>query len=172
MGKIIQSVDVGSGFTKYVTRQIGRKISCDLFPSVAKAAVGGLKSFQKSGLGAKHSSICVEVKGNKYEVGPDVDVVGASRQLDDNYSASAAHEALLLGALSYIGRQNIDLLMLGLPVHTFEQNREKLIERFTGDLFTWDIKTGERMQTRVNRVEVVHFNLVQAVDGLCDIALS
>jgi hypothetical protein len=85
MSKIIQSVDVGSGFTKYVTRQIGREISCDLFPSVAKAAVGGLKSFQKSGLGAKHSSICVEVKGNKYEVGPDVDVVGASRQLDDSH---------------------------------------------------------------------------------------
>lgn len=155
MGKIIQSIDVGSGFTKYVTKQIGRDISCALFPSVAKAAVGGLKSFQKTGIGAKQTTICVEVKGNKYEVGPDVDVVGASRQLDDNYSASAAHEALLLGALSFVGKTNVDLLMLGLPVHTFEQNREKLIEKFTGELFTWDQRTGERVVTKVNRVEVV-----------------
>ena len=104
MGKVIQSVDVGSGFTKYVTKQIGKDISCALFPSVAKAAVGGLKSFQKTGIGAKQTTICVEVKGNKYEVGPDVVVVGASRLLDDNYSASAAHEALFLGALSFVGR--------------------------------------------------------------------
>ena len=51
-------------------------------------------------------------------------VVGASRLLDDNYSASAAHEALFFGALSFVGKTNIDLLMLGLPVHTFEQNRK------------------------------------------------
>lgn len=155
MSKIIHSIDVGSGFTKFVSKQIARDISCSLFPSVAKASVSSLKSFQKSGIGESQAIIVVEVNGNRYEVGPDVEMVGASRQLDDNYSSSAAHDALLLGALSYIGRSHIDLLMLGLPVHTFEQNREKLIERFTGPRFIWNGKTGEKMETVIKRVEVV-----------------
>ncbi|HEX7724765.1 MAG TPA: PRTRC system protein D, partial [Candidatus Paceibacterota bacterium] len=77
----------------------------------------------------------LEIDGAIYVVGKDANASALSntlRILDDEYSLSNVYLALVRGALYYMKTPKIDMLVLGLPLTTYESHREKLRERMVG----------------------------------------
>lgn len=130
---VVKAIDVGFGTIKYTAIDIDGKVQCGIFPSLAPAAAGGAEL--SSGLLQKRNTVVVEVDGVRYEVGKDARLaVGAhfGRVLANDYAKSAAHIALIRGALYYMGATEIDLLVLGLPLNTFERYRDELETKVAG----------------------------------------
>lgn len=122
---VVEAIDIGYGYTKY-TKGVSAdgKIVCDLFPSIAAISpqeeMGGEFFVQRN-------TIKVDVGGITWEVGPDVnDIKGNNdvRALHENFVRSEQWKVLLMGALAYIGKQEIDYLVLGLPVSNMSQKDE------------------------------------------------
>lgn len=127
---IVRAVDVGYGNTKFTSLVTSGDIQCGIFPSLAPQASGGPDL--AAGLMQRRNTVVVEVDGVKYEVGKDARLAQDSshgRVLDPDYSMSATHMALIRGAIYYMGQPQIDLLILGLPVNTFEKYSAMLAER-------------------------------------------
>lgn len=131
---LVRAIDIGYGQTKLVTgRGIYRDISAFSFPSRAPLAskIDG-KSYGRN-------TQQVEVDSVLYEVGKDVE--DAARDSDTNirsmdFVGSPTYKALFKGALHYIGENEIDLLVLGLPVSVFDDGKTAslLQQRFTGEV--------------------------------------
>lgn len=120
MKKIVRSIDVGYGQTKFIKKSFDDEISCDLFPSIAPTLTGSLL---QDPLIKNTEVIKVDVGGVTRVVGKNaLHFQGAlsSRILDDSYSGSDPYLALTRGALFYIGEKYIDLLVVGLPVSLFK----------------------------------------------------
>jgi plasmid segregation protein ParM len=69
----------------------------------------------------------VSVGGQHYEVGPDAHLASdkaSSRVLNSSYITSDQYQALLLGSLSYMNADKIDLLVLALPVENWSRREE------------------------------------------------
>lgn len=146
---VVKAIDVGFGNIKYTALDIDGDIQCGVFPSLAPAAAGGADL--SSGLMQKRNTVVVEVNGVRYEVGKDARLaLGAhfGRVLANDYAESDAHIALIRGALYYMGATEIDLLVLGLPLNTYERYRLELEAKvvgihpvpFKGDVQTCSIK--------------------------------
>lgn len=154
MNEVVRAIDVGFGYTKYPKPtgvRLGTDIPCEQFPSlVPKAARKALST----AMGAVRNTIIVKVDGVEYEVGHDSELVqGAQsfdRTLDAEYAASNAYAALIQGALNYMGDTAISLLVLGLPVNTWESKRDDLVNRFQNK----DIQVGDTTVT-IGSVKVV-----------------
>lgn len=130
---VVRAIDVGYGNTKYSSLIGSNDIQCGVFPSLAPQASGGPDL--ASGLMQKRNTVVVDVAGVKYEVGKDSRLAqdaSHGRILDPDYSMTDAHMALIKGALYYMGQPRIDLLVLGLPVNTFEKYNQKLAARVIG----------------------------------------
>jgi len=132
--QIVRAIDVGYGNTKFTAfRQGPKEIHCGLFPSIAPQAssipdLGG-ELFQK------RNTALIEVNGVQYEVGKDAMIAADSsygRTLDENFAMTDSYIALARGAIYYMSVDHIDLLVLGLPVNTFEAKRVKLEARMVG----------------------------------------
>lgn len=133
----VRSIDLGYGYVKYTMRNphgdspavVTRQIPALAVPAVSQLVVfDGVKLPQ---------TVPVNVKETLYQVGPDTPLLLAGRsgrELSDAYSRSDRYEALMLGTLSYIGDKVIDVLVLGLPVSKFAQERERLAGLFRGSL--------------------------------------
>lgn len=132
---VVRAVDVGFGNVKHVVRhEKGSDVECRLFPSLAPqvAANGSLSA----GPLTQRNTTRVKVKGMTYEVGVDAELAidtTHGRVLDRSYPTTDVYMALLRGALAYMMEPKIDLLVLGLPVNTYEQHREFLQAEMTGD---------------------------------------
>ncbi len=134
MSPVVRAIDVGYGNTKFTTLVTGSDIQCGLFPSLAPQASTGPDL--AAGLMQRRNTVVVEVEGVKYEVGKDARLAqdaSHGRVLDPDYSMTAAHMALIRGAFYYMGQSKIDLLVLGLPVNTFEKYNQQLAERVIGN---------------------------------------
>lgn len=84
---------------------------------------------------ASADRVIVSVNDRSYAVGPHADrLVGGQLSLHPNYIETPEYEALIRGAWHYslrdLGRADtmIDLLVLGLPVSNYAQQRSRLIE--------------------------------------------
>lgn len=135
MNPIVRAIDVGYGNTKYTSLVLPREkdIQCAIFPSLAPQAAGGPDL--AAGLMQRRNTVVVDVEGVKYEVGKDARLAqdaSHGRVLDPAYSMTDAHLALIRGALYYMGQPKIDLLVLGLPVNTFEKYNQQLAARVVG----------------------------------------
>lgn len=68
--------------------------------------------------------VAVGTTGAIYEVGPGIEAAQTGedfgREIDDNYSSTDVYEALMKGALHYMGMDRIDVLVLGLPVNQYK----------------------------------------------------
>lgn len=121
MGLIVRAIDVGRGNTKYVAGDDGGEIRCMHFPSEAYPSEMERKGDR---LGGKRQTVSVPLEGLFYEVGPDAhlaaDVFNAKLLQHDDYYATAEYLALVRGALHYMKVDEIDLLVVGLPVATFK----------------------------------------------------
>lgn len=133
MSNVVRAIDVGYGNTKYTSLVTNGDIQCGVFPSLAPQASQGPDL--ASGLLQRRNTVVVDVDGVKYEVGKDARLAqdaSHGRVLDPDYSMSAPHLALIRGALYYMGLQTIDMLILGLPVNTFEKYNQALAKRVIG----------------------------------------
>lgn len=119
MGAVVRAIDVGRGNTKYVVSDDDGGIKCLHFPSEAYPSEADRK---EDGFGSRRKTVSVPVDGLFYEVGPDVhlaaDVFNAKVLQHDAYFETAEYLALVRGALHYMKVDEIDLLIVGLPVAT------------------------------------------------------
>lgn len=112
----VLSGDIGWGYTKYMKVSEDGEISYHSFPSLAPRSTGHDMSM---GLFAKRDTVVVDVEGTLYEVGPDssdLDINDSTRNLNDQFIYTDQYKALFYGMLNYMGEEEIDLLVLGLPV--------------------------------------------------------
>jgi plasmid segregation protein ParM len=131
MFSIVRAIDVGHKNVKSVI-ETGDAIVCRVFPACAPVASGRDLS---DTLGRKRQTILVDVDGITYEVGPDALLaanVAPAHNMDDDYCLSDEYLALVRGALAYMKVATVDLLVVGLPVTTFEMHKAALAKRLTG----------------------------------------
>jgi plasmid segregation protein ParM len=130
---IVRAIDVGYGHTKYTKGRDARGIICAHFPSLAPLASDRDIS---GGVMARRDTVVVEFGGARYEVGNDVELAlgpAHNRVLDEQFATSERYMALVQGALHYIGESVIDVLVAGLPVELYRENRRALEERLVGE---------------------------------------
>lgn len=134
MQPVVRAVDVGFGYTKYVTHVEGNAITCEHFPSVAAASV---TDPAERSWGGPRDTIALRVDQMFYEAGPDIDLaLGNFRpQLPrtDDYLHAPEYLALLRIALDYMRVDTIDLLVTGLPVGLFAARKSTLERLASGD---------------------------------------
>lgn len=153
MQHIVRAIDVGFGNVKYTTTSSRdeKTMGAKLFPSLVAPPVAATAGADV--IAGRRATVTVKVDGALFEVGPDVErVIGTrdSRTLHRDYSTTVEYKALLLGAISYMGVEMIDTLVLGLPVNAPKEKYAALKQRFTGDL---EIAMGRVV--KIKDVEVV-----------------
>ena len=131
MAPIVRAIDVGRGNTKYVASDDGEDIKCVHFPSEAYPSESDRKG---DGIGSRRKTVSIPVGDLFFEVGPEVhlaaDVFNAKLLQHDAYFETAEYLALVRGALHYMKIEEIDLLVVGLPVATFKMpGRVFLLEK-------------------------------------------
>ncbi|MDY7540770.1 PRTRC system protein D [Undibacterium sp. RTI2.1] len=114
------AIDVGFGQTKWAVR-LDEEIITGSFPSLAPISNNNTVTTNLANF-VQRNTIKVTVDGDTFEIGPDVRLaMGSSnsgRALSEDFPKTKNYKALLLGALFYAGIDRVDILTLGLPVHT------------------------------------------------------
>lgn len=145
------AVEVGFGDTKWAYRDANGKLIRKSFPSLAPTYVNDPLS-NSAGTSRRNTHI-IKVKDKVHEVGPDVALVvsqtNSGRHLNDDFPTSSNYTALVLGALSQMNANQIDHLVLGLPVHTFASFTNYLKQHFTN---TFDL---DDRQITIRKVSVI-----------------
>lgn len=145
MATVVRAVDVGYGNTKFVIGRNGDEIRCAMFPSVSTAS---MTNPCKNTLGERRKTIVVPVGGMYHEVGPDA---LAARDhfrptyMHDGYIDTLAYRAFVCAAMNYMKVDEIDVLVLGLPVATFLQQKAALERTWIGE---HDVGDGRKVRVR------------------------
>lgn len=142
---IIRSIDLGFGFVKLDEyNNETKELEYKSFPALAPRASN---TDMSAGILGKRDTVVVDVDGTKYEIGPDsvdLETSDVVRALNDSYIFTDQYKALTLGALYYIHEEEIDLLVVGLPVSNLHQAGElyKLLkgEHKVNDGFSVNVK--------------------------------
>jgi plasmid segregation protein ParM len=153
-GPTVRAIDVGFGLVK-LSLPVDGTVSFRSFPSLAiPADTSAVRSLSTR----RRDTFDVPVHGALYEVGQDVGLALAGgsfgRDVTDEFYKGKVYEAVTKGALRYMaeaGDSNIDVLVLGLPVHQFNDTtrRDYLRRTYEGEL---DVGGGKTV--RVGRVVV------------------
>lgn len=133
----VLAVDIGYGNTKAVwSRQSipGKPASWSQiqFRSVCAPAAAAEDNSRISTNSSDR--VKVNVGDKRFYVGPKATSEGGLLALHPDYINTPAHEALLLGAWHYMFKATgkvtptVDMLVLGLPVHGFQANKEALMQ--------------------------------------------
>ena len=142
---IIRAIDIGYQVTKLATKKDGEQFKLMSFPSIAPLRNTSMDiGLLSGGLTGSRNTKIVNVDGMEYEVGVDAADLQTSdtvKALDANYVFTDTYKAIYLGALSYLGEEEIDLLVLGLPI-TNLRNAQKLKERSIG---TFQLADGQQV---------------------------
>lgn len=135
---IVRAIDVGYGHVKYTDGydQDG-ELRADAFPSQAPVTQG--QDLKSEFLQARDTFL-VPINGRTFEVGRDVRYALSGRAeteiLDKHFSLSDGYKARLFGALNYmlpeLPERAIDLLVLGLPLTTYQSHGPELAQRYLG----------------------------------------
>jgi plasmid segregation protein ParM len=145
MSKIVRAIDVGFGNTKFVTSHVGQELSCSSFPSLAYTSA---KDPKVRSAAERRKTVAIPIEGTFYEVGPDVHLAAdtfRATQLHDQYIESPEYMALARGAMKYMRVEVIDLLVVGLPVSSFQARKGYLEAAMTG---VHDIGGGRTVQVK------------------------
>lgn len=122
---VVRAADIGYGFTKY-TKGLDENgnVICDLFPSIA--ALSPQEEMGGDFFVARNTKV-IDSGGILWEVGPDVGDIKTTndvRALHENFIQSEQWKVLFLGALAYMDEDEIDYLVLGLPVSDMRRSKE------------------------------------------------
>ena len=142
MNAVVRSVDVGFGNVKYVKAVKEGKPTCGWFPSISYL---GSTASSGDGPGQKRKTVVVPVAGLFYEVGPEIALATdryLARHQHDDFTSTNEYQALLAGALYYMGVETIDLLVVGLPVGQFLKRRASLEKQLTRE---YDLGHGRKV---------------------------
>lgn len=136
---VVRAIDVGYGHIKFTEGRHAttRQIRTDSIPSQSPTAKPPLTA---GGVMNRRDTFIIPIGDRRYEVGRDVRHAlhgnNESEVLDQNFALSDLYAARLFGALNYMApglpEDVIDVLVLGLPLNTFDKHREALEKRFTG----------------------------------------
>ncbi len=133
MSPVIRAIDVGYSWTKYVVDGSHvEQIRCRAIPSVAPRASG--RDLAVDALTTRQT-VQVEIDGVAFEVGPEAPLVQEVVQalpLDDGYIQTPEYLALVRGALRLMHVDDVDLLVVGLPVALFREREAALARRLVG----------------------------------------
>lgn len=135
MSKVIRAAELGFGTSSIVKGVVDGVPDILTYSSIVSQVDEG-----KAGLSAgmqTRDTVKINVKDKVYEVGPDAKLtVGktSSRVLNSSYVDSDQYKALLFGALVLMNEQEIDLLVLGLPVDNWSK-RDALKQLVEGTHF-------------------------------------
>ena len=106
---------------------------CDMFPSLTPTA---LQNDFSRAIGQQRDTHKIEIRGETYECGKEVRLAlgGGShdRVLDENFCLSNRYLALVRASLAYMGVDEIECLVLGLPLTTYEAKRRPLEQSVAG----------------------------------------
>ena len=135
MKSSVFAIDVGYGNTKSAFR-MGSDIATQMFPSLTPIAVNDAVSAFGQGIVASRKVAPIKVGGTAYEIGPGVDTSSAygnaGRTLSEDFCLTPNYAALLGGSLHFAGVDDVELLVLGLAVHTITRHSSELKLAFTG----------------------------------------
>ncbi len=136
---VVRAIDVGYGHIKFTDGREAstRQIRTDSIPSQSPAAKAPLTA---GGVMNRRDTFIIPVGERSFEVGRDVrhalHANHESEVLDQDFAISDLYAARLYGALNYMApslpEDVIDVLVLGLPLNTFDKHRAALEKRFTG----------------------------------------
>jgi plasmid segregation protein ParM len=128
MAATVSVHDIGAGNTKSIASVDGKIVFSGFFPSVVSlATAGALASFQTDRSRANEVTPVVDGVAYKVSLASGRNLTGASRvSPGDDFQNSAHHTALLAAGLHATGIEDIDVLVVGAPIHTFEKHRERL----------------------------------------------
>jgi plasmid segregation protein ParM len=146
---VVRAIDVGYGNAKYTLGSANATIRCGMFPSVTCWSASDPVTRV---IGERRNTVAVQVDGMYHEVGPDI---GAARgryrasSMHDGYVDAPEYKALVKAALHYIGVDDIDILVLGLPVRSFVARRAALERAWSGTH-----ETTRDQRVRVHQVRV------------------
>ena len=132
MDFIVRSIDVGFRNTKLVVAADERRIECEVFPSVAPTTSGRNLS---EALGRNRNTVSVTVEGIEYEVGSDAllaEKPTPTQTMGSDFCLTPEYLALVRGALHRMHVDVVDLLVVGLPVSTFQLRKVDLVRRLQG----------------------------------------
>ena len=129
--KVVRANDLGYGLTKQIrTVTPEGEMVCMHYPSLAVPS----DAQSMRNLNSRHrDTVDVDVDGKLYEVGKDIlkAVTGndVGREIGENWSQSSTYKAVMLGALHYMDVDEIDVLVLGLPVNQYlSEGKCKLLQ--------------------------------------------
>ncbi len=132
MDSIVRSIDVGFRNTKLVLGADGHRLDCQMFPSVAPTTYGRDLS---EAVERSRKTVIVTVEGIEYEVGPDALLAQKptpTQIMGSDFCLTPEYLALVRGALHWMRVDRVDLLVVGLPVSSFELRRRELARRLQG----------------------------------------
>lgn len=130
----VVAIDVGYGNTKFCAANNGT-LKTGHFPSIATLQVGVA---DRGAVDLSNRELITVIAGNDtFRVGPDaIDTLSAhedrNRNLAKNYVETPQHLALLRGALHYLGKANVDLLVTGLPVNDYAHHKKRMADKLRG----------------------------------------
>ncbi len=145
MSKIVRAIDVGFGNTKFTLAHTEQEIKCLSFPSLAYTSA---KDPSAKPAAERRRTVAIPIEGTFYEVGLDVQLAAdtfRATQLHDQYVETPEYLALARGALAYMKTGVIDLLVVGLPVATFQARKTFLEKAMTG---IHDVGGGKTVEVR------------------------
>ena len=132
---IVRSIDLGYGNVKFCSAgNTDGVVSYGFFPSVAKLHTGIDRG---AGVMSSRDLVTVEADGSIFMVGRDAEYTLSARDdrrshLSANFVDTPQYLALFRGALAYLGDDEIDLMVAGLPVDHFARDKDRLKARLVG----------------------------------------
>jgi len=171
---IVRAIDLGYGNVKYTTRNHHSDdppIVSRQFPSLAVPTIVPDLQFE-IGAVRRTQTIGVIVQKTMFQVGPDSPTLlsgQSGRVLDPQYCLTDRYDALMRGALAYVGERKIDVLVLGLPISTYAARKALLVAKYAGDIVIPDFGDCAKSQlVSIKRIIV----LPQPMGGFFDARLS
>jgi plasmid segregation protein ParM len=131
MKKTILGLDVGYGNVKTVWGAECNETSENIFRSVTKRTMHKIDGF---GDGSEDMNrVGIDIDGFRYLVGPDAATSGAASTTDPEYVNRPEYLAMIRGAMYYMFKakgviENIDIMVVGLPVSNFATKKADLVK--------------------------------------------
>lgn len=157
----ILAIDIGYGNTKAVWNRKETAGKKDTWSEIIFRSVTPRVVVDETGAGiGGMDRVVVHVKDDSFYVGPKATYEGGTRALDPNYIDTPEHEALLCGAWHYMFKDtgmlssSVDLLVVGLPVSSFQSSRKHLTE-LAGKIHRIPVPYSLRERSQKEFVDVV-----------------
>ncbi len=135
---VVRAIDVGYGHIKFTDGcdPSDKGIRTDSIPS--QSPVAQTDSIAGPGVLAKRDTFLIPIGDRLFEVGRDIRLALHGNQITEDLSAdfclSDGYAARLFGAINYMQLPHdvIDVLVLGLPITTYQKHHQTLAKRFVG----------------------------------------